>query len=104
MLMESLFSCLAPLWLTFFQYALHMWRKERILLLLLLLLLLINVFVLKGELNGENRSGAFLFLSGICLMGMLELLCITIMLLSALWSVIISNSRYSSCEMKKYGS
>ena len=25
----------------------------------------INVFVLKGELNGENRSGVFLFLSGI---------------------------------------
>ena len=25
----------------------------------------INSFVLKGELNGENRSGAFLFLSGI---------------------------------------
>ena len=24
-----------------------------------------NVFVIKGELNGENRSGAFLFLSGI---------------------------------------
>ena len=24
----------------------------------------INIFVLKGELNGENRSGAFLFLSG----------------------------------------
>ena len=29
----------------------------------------INIFVLKGDLNGENRSGAFLFLSGIyCLM------------------------------------
>ena len=26
----------------------------------------INIFVLKGDLNGENRSGAFLFLSGIC--------------------------------------
>ena len=26
-----------------------------------------NIFVLKGDLNGENRSGAFLFLSGICL-------------------------------------
>ena len=25
----------------------------------------INIFALKGELNGENRSGAFLFLSGI---------------------------------------
>ena len=25
----------------------------------------INIFVLKGDLNGENRSGAFLFLSGI---------------------------------------
>ena len=25
----------------------------------------INIFVLKGELNGKNRSGAFLFLSGI---------------------------------------
>ena len=24
-----------------------------------------NIFVLKGDLNGENRSGAFLFLSGI---------------------------------------
>ena len=24
-----------------------------------------NIFVLKGELNGENRSGAFLFLLGI---------------------------------------
>ena len=24
-----------------------------------------NIFVLKGELNGKNRSGAFLFLSGI---------------------------------------
>ena len=28
----------------------------------------INIFVLKGELNGENRSGAFLFLSGIVLL------------------------------------
>ena len=27
----------------------------------------INIFVLKGDLNGENRSGAFLFLSGILL-------------------------------------
>ena len=26
----------------------------------------LNIFVLKGDLNGENRSGAFLFLSGIC--------------------------------------
>ena len=26
----------------------------------------INIFVLKGELNGKNRSGAFLFLLGIC--------------------------------------
>ena len=25
----------------------------------------INIFVFKGDLNGENRSGAFLFLSGI---------------------------------------
>ena len=25
----------------------------------------INIFVLKGDLNGKNRSGAFLFLSGI---------------------------------------
>ena len=25
----------------------------------------INIFILKGDLNGENRSGAFLFLSGI---------------------------------------
>ena len=25
----------------------------------------INIFVLKGDLNGENRSDAFLFLSGI---------------------------------------
>ena len=25
----------------------------------------INIFVSKGDLNGENRSGAFLFLSGI---------------------------------------
>ena len=25
----------------------------------------INIFVLKGDLNGESRSGAFLFLSGI---------------------------------------
>ena len=25
----------------------------------------INIFVLKGDLNGENRSGVFLFLSGI---------------------------------------
>ena len=25
----------------------------------------INIFVLKGDLNGENRSGAFLFLLGI---------------------------------------
>ena len=25
----------------------------------------INIFVLKGDLNGENRSGAFLFLPGI---------------------------------------
>ena len=25
----------------------------------------IYIFVLKGDLNGENRSGAFLFLSGI---------------------------------------
>ena len=25
----------------------------------------IDIFVLKGDLNGENRSGAFLFLSGI---------------------------------------
>ena len=25
----------------------------------------INIFELKGDLNGENRSGAFLFLSGI---------------------------------------
>ena len=25
----------------------------------------INIFVLKRDLNGENRSGAFLFLSGI---------------------------------------
>ena len=25
----------------------------------------INIFVLKGDLNGENSSGAFLFLSGI---------------------------------------
>ena len=25
----------------------------------------INIFVLKGELNGKNPSGAFLFLSGI---------------------------------------
>ena len=25
----------------------------------------INIFVLKGDLNEENRSGAFLFLSGI---------------------------------------
>ena len=24
-----------------------------------------NIFVLKGDLNGENHSGAFLFLSGI---------------------------------------
>ena len=24
-----------------------------------------NIFELKGDLNGENRSGAFLFLSGI---------------------------------------
>ena len=30
----------------------------------------INVFVLKGDLNGENRSGAFLFLSGIHIRGM----------------------------------
>ena len=27
----------------------------------------INIFVLNGDLNGENRSGAFLFLSGICI-------------------------------------
>ena len=27
----------------------------------------INIFVLKGDLNGKNRSGAFLFLSGIYL-------------------------------------
>ena len=27
----------------------------------------INIFVLKGELNGKNRSGAFLFLSRIYL-------------------------------------
>ena len=26
----------------------------------------IDIFVLKGDLNGENRSGAFLLLSGIC--------------------------------------
>ena len=25
----------------------------------------INILVLKGDLNGESRSGAFLFLSGI---------------------------------------
>ena len=25
-----------------------------------------NIFVLKRKLNGENRSGAFLFLSSIC--------------------------------------
>ena len=25
----------------------------------------INIFALKGELNGKNRSGVFLFLSGI---------------------------------------
>ena len=25
----------------------------------------INIFVLNGDLNGKNRSGAFLFLSGI---------------------------------------
>ena len=25
----------------------------------------INIFILKGDLNGENRSGAFLFLSSI---------------------------------------
>ena len=25
----------------------------------------INIFVLKGDLNGKNRSGAFLFLLGI---------------------------------------
>ena len=25
----------------------------------------IDIFVCKGDLNGENRSGAFLFLSGI---------------------------------------
>ena len=25
----------------------------------------INIFLLKGDLKGENRSGAFLFLSGI---------------------------------------
>ena len=25
----------------------------------------INIFVLKGDLNGKNRSGAYLFLSGI---------------------------------------
>ena len=25
----------------------------------------LNIFLLKGDLNGENRSGAFLFLSGI---------------------------------------
>ena len=24
-----------------------------------------NIFVIKGEVNGENRSGSFLFLSGI---------------------------------------
>ena len=29
----------------------------------------INIFVLKGELNGKNRSGAFLFLSGIIAQG-----------------------------------
>ena len=29
----------------------------------------INIFVLKGDLNGENRSGAFLFLLGIYSMG-----------------------------------
>ena len=28
----------------------------------------IDIFVLKGDLNGENRSGAFLFLSGIGIM------------------------------------
>ena len=27
----------------------------------------IDIFVFKGDLNGENRSGAFLFLSGIVL-------------------------------------
>ena len=27
--------------------------------------MIINIFVIKGDLNGENRSGAFLFLSGI---------------------------------------
>ena len=27
----------------------------------------VYIFVLKGDLNGENRSGAFLFLSGIVL-------------------------------------
>ena len=29
----------------------------------------IYIFVLKGDLNGENRSGAFLFLSGIYVIG-----------------------------------
>ena len=30
----------------------------------------INIFVFKGDLNGKNRSGAFLFLSGIyCALG-----------------------------------
>ena len=26
----------------------------------------IYIFALKGDLNGESRSGAFLFLSGVC--------------------------------------
>ena len=28
----------------------------------------INIFVFKGDLNGENRSGAFLFLPGIVIL------------------------------------
>ena len=29
----------------------------------------IYIFILKGDFNGENRSGAFLFLSGIVIVG-----------------------------------
>ena len=34
----------------------------------------IDIFVLKGDLNGENRSGAFLFLLGIHIFILIQVL------------------------------
>ena len=58
----------------------------------------INIFVLKGDLNGKNRSGAFLFLSGILIDFSLTVKAATLICISRRCSTI------SSAKQGKSGS